>query len=192
MRFNKSLTFVAVLFSIGFLFSSPLMAAAKKPVLNTLKVKIGGMSCGGCAFRITALLKKIKGVKTASVSFEKKLAVVQYNKAEIKAETIVAAVAKAGYTAKAHKASNAGCDCGKCKTKGKKKCGADCDCKGSKAKKAKKGCDCKDCKKNNTKCSDCKGCKAKKTKKGCDCKDCKKNKTKCSDCKGCKGKKGKS
>jgi tRNA (adenine37-N6)-methyltransferase len=60
---------------------------------------IEGMSCPSCALSVTMALKKIPGVESASVSLQDKRAVVLAG-AQVPAETIVAAIAAAGYQAR--------------------------------------------------------------------------------------------
>ncbi len=52
--------------------------------LATVEFNISGMTCAiGCAAKIEKSLNKMDGVKTAIVDFEKKIATVEYDKAQL-------------------------------------------------------------------------------------------------------------
>lgn len=57
--------------------------------------KIDGMTCAiGCAKRIEGKLAAMEGVKSATVDFEKKLAMVEYNKAKVDFNALTNTVTK--------------------------------------------------------------------------------------------------
>ena len=60
------------------------------------RLSIGGMSCAGCVATVEEALKSVPGVQNASVNFAEHTATV---KGAVTADTLVAAVAKAGYEA---------------------------------------------------------------------------------------------
>ena len=66
---------------------------------QTLILDIKGMHCTGCASGIKAMLRRVDGVTKADVSFEERLAKVEYDPAKANAEKIIAAVEKMGYKA---------------------------------------------------------------------------------------------
>ena len=47
------------------------------------KLRIEGMTCGGCATAVRVVLNKVDGVSDAKVSYEEKLAVVDYDPAKV-------------------------------------------------------------------------------------------------------------
>jgi copper chaperone len=64
---------------------------------------IEGMHCQGCADAITAALTAIPGVQSVRVSLAEKRAVVVAQESDVPTEKILAAVAAAGYKARAEK-----------------------------------------------------------------------------------------
>jgi copper chaperone CopZ len=73
--------------------------AVKKSALATATLKVEGMHCQGCAQGVTTKLKGVKGVASAKVDHASKKAVIQYNPAVCKTDSLVKAVKQAGYTA---------------------------------------------------------------------------------------------
>lgn len=70
------------------------------------KIEITGLHCDNCSAKVEKALSAIKGVEKVVVDREKGEAVVTVAaKASVKTETLVNAVAKAGYEAKAGKIS---------------------------------------------------------------------------------------
>jgi len=62
---------------------------------------IDGMTCAiGCAAQIQKKIAKMDGVKSATVDFDKKLAMVEYNEAKVTPTTLEEAVAKVSDTYK--------------------------------------------------------------------------------------------
>ena len=118
---------------------------------------IDGMTCAiGCAAQIQKKIAKMDGVKSATVDFDKKLAMVEYNEAKVTPMTLEEAVAKVSDT---YKVSDM-------KTvedfSTKKACAADCkkDCCANKEKKTcEPGCE-KACCKDGAKASEKTACKA--------------------------------
>jgi MerR family mercuric resistance operon transcriptional regulator len=66
--------------------------------MKSLEMKIDGMQCEGCASTIQSILSREPGVKSSSVSFEKRGASVFYDPQETDPARLAAAVAKAGFT----------------------------------------------------------------------------------------------
>ena len=64
-----------------------------------LVLAVSGMSCGGCAQRISAALSKVDGVFSAKVDVKAKRAHVTYAPKKVAATKLVAAVNKLGYKA---------------------------------------------------------------------------------------------
>jgi len=100
---------------------------------------IDGMTCQiGCAATIQKKISKMDGVKSATVDFDRKLAMVEYNEAKVTPTTLEEAVAKVSDTYKvsdmktvedfsAKKACSADCKKACCSEKDKKSCKADCE-----------------------------------------------------------------
>ena len=77
-------------------------AASKASVTaKVVTLNIEGMTCGSCEIAVKRVLTKVSGVKSATVSFEKKNAVVTYDAQKVSPEQIAGAVAKALPTYKA-------------------------------------------------------------------------------------------
>lgn len=112
--------FIKHLFVFAFL-SSALLACKneKQPEVKTVEVEveaekpqldpnatyakaeftIKGMTCEmGCAKTIEKKLAKMEGVKTATVDFEKELAMVEYDEAKVNTSSLTETVSKAGDT----------------------------------------------------------------------------------------------
>jgi Cu+-exporting ATPase len=129
---------------------------------------INGMTCAmGCAAQIQKKIAKMDGVKSATVDFDKKLAMVEYNEAKVTPINLEETVAKVSDT---YKVSDM-------KTvedfSTKKVCSADCkkDCCANKDKKTcKPGCE-KTCCKGEVKVDEKVACKADCKKTCCTIKD---------------------
>lgn len=65
---------------------------------KSVALKVGGMSCGGCANEIRNALLKVDGVYDAAVNFETGVANVQFDGAKADLAKISAAITKAGFT----------------------------------------------------------------------------------------------
>ena len=78
-------------------------SAAPGAKTQTAKLTVGGMDCEGCAKGLSSKLKSTPGVKTAAIDFKSKTAIVTYDPAKIKPDTLVATAKKAGYTAQVAK-----------------------------------------------------------------------------------------
>ena len=67
--------------------------------METLELKVEGMTCGGCVKSVTRVLTGIPGVASADVSLEEGRARVAYDPAQTGAEALKQAVERAGYHA---------------------------------------------------------------------------------------------
>ena len=150
--------------------------------LAKVEFNIEGMTCAiGCAAKIQKSLGKMDGVKNATVDFESKTAVVEYDVDQVTTNLLAARVVENGdqfKVANFQTATSKGCksDCTKaCCAKDVKKCVMKCSTDCTKA----------DCEKCAAKTAECKAkCAAKKLAgKTCSAKDAKKCVMKCSaDC----------
>ncbi|WP_046757695.1 heavy-metal-associated domain-containing protein [Kordia jejudonensis] len=105
---------------------------------NKAEFKIDGMTCAiGCAKRIESKLASMDGVKSATVDFEQKLAMVEYNETKVDFDALTSTVAKVPGDYKISDMKNvdafgktckADCKMECCAKKGeaKKACKADC------------------------------------------------------------------
>ncbi len=73
--------------------------AGYKVPAHALELEIEGMTCASCVGRVERALKAVPGVQTAAVNLATERAMVQLT-AGVQAEQLLAAVAKAGYTAR--------------------------------------------------------------------------------------------
>lgn len=67
--------------------------------METITLKIGGMTCGGCVSSVTKVLESLNGVEKAEVSLENASAAVSFDGAEIQAAALIEAVEEAGFDA---------------------------------------------------------------------------------------------
>ncbi len=67
--------------------------------METLVLKVSGMSCGGCVKSVTNVLQGLPGVTKAEVSLEKGEAKVDFEAGKVTREAMAQAVADAGFEA---------------------------------------------------------------------------------------------
>lgn len=67
--------------------------------METMVLKVGGMSCGGCVKSVTGVLEALPGVSKADVSLEKAEAVVSYEPGQATREQMVQVIDDAGFEA---------------------------------------------------------------------------------------------
>jgi Cu+-exporting ATPase len=67
--------------------------------MKTVRLKLSGMHCAGCAANIERALRSAKGVAAANVNFAAESARVQYDEEETSAADLIAVVEEAGYGA---------------------------------------------------------------------------------------------
>lgn len=67
--------------------------------METMVLKVSGMSCGGCVKSVTGVLEALPGVSKAEVSLEKGEATVTYEGGKVSREQMVGAIDDAGFTA---------------------------------------------------------------------------------------------
>jgi len=71
--------------------------AKREPALETTRLKIEGMSCGGCVRHVTAALQALPGVDVKKV--EVGSATVSWNAGQTSEEALIGALSTAGYAA---------------------------------------------------------------------------------------------
>ena len=67
--------------------------------MDTMVLKVTGMSCGSCVKSVTGVLEALPGVAKAEVSLERAEAVVTYEADKVGREQMVAAIDDAGFEA---------------------------------------------------------------------------------------------
>ncbi|MDO8347742.1 MAG: heavy-metal-associated domain-containing protein [Rugosibacter sp.] len=67
--------------------------------METMTIKVGGMTCGGCVASVTRVLSALAGVKDVTVSLEQAQAVVVADAAKVGREQLVQAIEDAGFEA---------------------------------------------------------------------------------------------
>lgn len=65
--------------------------------METITIKIKGMTCGGCVKSVTEVLKKVSGVENVNVSLEQNCAIVAYDPAQAQASQLLSAIEEAGF-----------------------------------------------------------------------------------------------
>jgi copper chaperone len=68
-------------------------------MMETLVLKVTGMSCGGCVKSVTGVLEALPGVSKADVSLEKNEAVISYEAGKVSREQMVQVIDDAGFEA---------------------------------------------------------------------------------------------
>jgi copper chaperone len=67
--------------------------------MDTMVLKVGGMSCGGCVKSVTTVLEALPGVARAEVSLANGEAVVTYEADKVGRERMVQVIDDAGFEA---------------------------------------------------------------------------------------------
>ena len=65
--------------------------------MQTITLKVEGMTCGGCVASVTRVLKAVPGVADAKVQLAPGIAEVSYDPARTDAPALKAAIEDAGY-----------------------------------------------------------------------------------------------
>ena len=96
-------TFVAILLTTAGLAGCSSSAADQKVQkdvqMKSVKIPVEGMSCGSCAARIKKNLVGIDGVLAASVSFDEKSAIIQYDARKLEPNRLASAIGGLGFKA---------------------------------------------------------------------------------------------
>ena len=67
--------------------------------MQTLTLKIDGMTCGGCVKSVTKVLENLEGVEKAEVSLENADAIISFDESKIQPAALIEAVEDAGFDA---------------------------------------------------------------------------------------------
>jgi copper chaperone len=65
--------------------------------MDTITLKVGGMTCGGCVASVTRVLKAVPGVTDALVRLDARDATVTFDPARTNADALKAVIVGAGY-----------------------------------------------------------------------------------------------
>jgi mercuric transport protein len=76
-----------------------LESASPLAALDTVTLRVEGMTCGGCTLATRKVLERLDGVTKAEVSYEQKTAVVIYDPTKVTTAQMIQAVATLKYTA---------------------------------------------------------------------------------------------
>jgi copper chaperone CopZ len=100
MRIVKTL--VALLLAtpaIGCAASEAEQKPQKDVLMKSVTIPVEGMACDSCAARITKNLTSIDGVLGATVSFDEKSAVIQYDSRKLEPKRLASAITGLGFKA---------------------------------------------------------------------------------------------
>ncbi|MCS4532959.1 heavy-metal-associated domain-containing protein [Neisseria montereyensis] len=67
--------------------------------METVKINVGGMTCGGCVKSVTTVLEKLEGVNKADVDLDSASAKVTFDPAKVQTAALLEAVEDAGFDA---------------------------------------------------------------------------------------------
>ena len=85
--------------SFTMLFLMLLLAASAYAKDVKAEIKVSGMTCGACSVSVKSALTKVKGVKSAEVSYEKGLATVVYDDEQTNDQQLREAINRTGFKA---------------------------------------------------------------------------------------------
>jgi len=83
----------------GFAFFQNRSGVLGRIELETVTLKVNGMTCQGCVSSVTKALQAVTGVASAEVSLERAEAKVSYSPREVSVERLKVAIDDAGYEA---------------------------------------------------------------------------------------------
>lgn len=67
--------------------------------METVKINVGGMTCGGCVKSVATVLEKLEGVNKADVDLDSAYAQVTFDPAKVQTAALLEAVEDAGFDA---------------------------------------------------------------------------------------------
>ena len=91
---HKQGTIFILVVSVGLVLASAALAKEARA-----DFKVTGMSCGACAKGVEARLNDLKGVKSATVSYEESSAAVVYDNEKVTVEAIKKTIEQSGFKA---------------------------------------------------------------------------------------------
>ncbi len=89
---------VAVLVLAILAFAAGALSAGESG--QTVALKVDGLTCPSCAYRLKTALEKVPGVKRAKVSWEKGEAVVEYQPGAVTVAQLIEAAKSEGFVAR--------------------------------------------------------------------------------------------
>lgn len=69
--------------------------------MSEVRIRVDGMSCGGCVRNVTGVLKALPGVLAADVRLEEAEAHVRFDPAQVSVDSLRQAITDAGFDAAA-------------------------------------------------------------------------------------------
>ena len=66
--------------------------AVTPAVADTVRLRVEGMTCGGCAISTRIVLERLEGVQSASVDYDTRTAIVAYDAARVSPEQMIVAL----------------------------------------------------------------------------------------------------
>lgn len=69
--------------------------------MQTLTLRIGGMTCGGCTATVVKVLRAVQGVQQAEADLAAATATIAYDETQTRPAALIAAVENAGFDAEA-------------------------------------------------------------------------------------------
>lgn len=82
------------------ILGTAMVGVAQAPAADTVRLKIEGMTCGGCAISARMVLERMEGVEKAEVDYDRKLAIVHYDAKKVSPQKMIDALkSKLKYTA---------------------------------------------------------------------------------------------
>lgn len=67
------------------------------PPIETVNIRVDGMSCGGCAVAVRIALSRLPGVQKADVKLDTQVAEVTFDSEKVTVEQITEAIKKVGF-----------------------------------------------------------------------------------------------
>ena len=96
MRLLAMMLIGIALVATGGVCDLPSLAAAQTEIASTdtttVRLRIEGMTCGGCAISARALLRRMEGVETADVNYDEGIAVVTYDPSAVTPQEMIDAL----------------------------------------------------------------------------------------------------
>lgn len=105
MAFASVVAAVLLVFAVSYRSRSDVVERSPAPPeiggsLAHVALKVDGMTCATCSYRVNKALVPLSGVRKAEVSLERGQAVVTYEEGKVTVEQMIEAIEQAGYTAK--------------------------------------------------------------------------------------------
>ena len=73
-------------------FEAAILVAAQAPAPDTVRLKVEGMTCGGCAISARMVLERLEGVEKAEVDYDRRLAIVHYDAKKVSPQKMIDAL----------------------------------------------------------------------------------------------------